>query len=754
MYAASNMTLSSSLDSVDDEAEEAGDEVSDLSSDLMKGAFAAELFSGNFGSLSLNLGAVNIALRNMTRQVPFLITTLGTLVSVVGGLGASALSAGTALAGIFGAGVLAQAREFADNVDRVENTTEGIEAVMANVKEQFAAAAEPLIGAEGTVDFFVNTMNALAQEVNVLARTIRNMMPMFLEFASSIGSVADSEFNNFLEAMAQSFIMLEPMLESFITFFLTRIPDAIVFFSKITSMVGDEFGEFIRTFISFAADLIQIGASIQSGILPVITDFVAILEQVAEAILQIGTQNIANIAAGIGALLIADKVAASLAGLTSISIRVTDVFVDLSSNVSEASGVMGKFRAVLGSVSSATQMALLRLDGFRAIQKVLQAELVQLITTVGIGDEALASFGNAGTLSAIKLAILQAQTGRTEEAMEELIDDTEDATIKSLTFTQALRGQAEALEEVEEESEDAGLSFDVTEGKLGKLAGTFVGTKIAFEGLRSRMSGGMKRLRDESGLVRKKAGNASSKLEALGIAVGGIAKILSGASLSIGALGTVAGIIIAGAKAFLAFAVVGTLLVGVLGNLEKASSGVKNSLSVIFKEFKALVGYLLEKFIPIWNSVASVVALVFNLLGAFTEEGNSLNGILNFTIGLIRGFVDVLFGFVQAFAAVFGFVASLFNDLLKLLGAETVMTGDDLRVDKEDVRTGAAEAQSTAEDLVGRDRQTPEFNQTNVSQNYGDVNADPKEKEAMKRLIKDAMMEANTYRRQNDGFSG
>jgi hypothetical protein len=34
------------------------------------------------------------------------------------------------------------------------------------------------------------------------------------------------------------------------------------------------------------------------------------------------------------------------------------------------------------------------------------------------------------------------------------------------------------------------------------------------------------------------------------------------------------------------------------------------------------------------------------------------------------------------------------------------------------------------------------------------VNADPKEKEAMKRLIKDAMMEANTYRRQNDGFSG
>jgi hypothetical protein len=719
MYAAGNQVVESSLDDVEDEAEDASNELEDTAQDLATGALFAQFFSGELGSLSLNLGAVNVALRNMSKQIPMLITTLGTLGSVIGGLASSAVAAGAGIGGIFAAGAIAQAKQFKEEVAGITELSGGFEAIRANAMDMFAEAASPLLEAQGVIEFFTSSLEAMAQEVNLVAQTIRNMMGIFTDFASETGEILSSGFNDFVEDMAFSFLLLQDELKSTIKFFAEGIPAAIRFMSKVTENVGTELGAFVNEFIKFAAQLIKLGSSIQAGILPVLTELLEVGTEFVKMLNDIGSENIAAIASISGMILVFTKLAGTLNALIVLGSKVAGSLAGIGSSMISAKGATSTFVVGILGLAKAIKDALLESDALSTLLSTLSEKFGGVGRNVGLfagGLRATAGAMKSALIAGGPLKALLTGLGGLVSALS--------TVMPFLAFT----------------IESMAISFAAAAKSGGIWAGTFAAINTLAKAVAIKL-GILTTLTNIYGVASLLAAGNITLFQAA-------AWGLTGAMAALKAV--MSGVVVP----LLAMAAIGGLVVGLLTNADKAAGGLSDTLSKFISVLKAIGSYLISLFVPIWNDLVTIIEFVLTLL-------NPLIGLLTGGKSGLRGLTQIFIDFFKVvayvFRGIFDFVAGIasgITDILEYLNFKRANLSD-AKITESQAEEAVGDAANKASDMVpGSGNNQYNFNQNNVSQNYGDVNADPEEKEQMKRLVKEAMMEANTYRRQDDGFSG
>jgi len=467
-------------------------------------------------------------------------------------------------------------------------------------------------------------------------------------------------------------------------------------------------GSLIDKFITFAAKFIDLGASIQGGMLPVFEQVLEIGIKVVDMINALGEENIQAIASIAATTLVFTKLAGVFGTLILTLSRFVSAFGSMVVAMKSAGGVIGGASAMFTFLSTSITQALFQSKAMTGMVTSLTVALQTLGIKTALVSSAMKAMSVAFVTGARKGGILFG----VKNALIAATNTLRKSQIASIGITRA----AAVMQAV--------------------LAGNMTLTTAATYGL-------------------------SAAFGVLSAAMGFLPQII--------------GAIVVG----------GALLVGVLGNADGAAGGLSKTVNGLLDVLRGIGSFLLSIFVPTWNffvDVAEGVAFIADLLGKVFGEVEldlkSVNEILDDSteeferladaVDKVREALDKLQAAEKLKTLGSIVIARSSNDISRgeartlIEGAETAIAGaveddrfSEQKVDEESVVDNARAASESALDILpGSDPEAPEFNQTNVSQNYGDVNADPKEKEAMKRLIKDAMMEANTYRRQNDGFSG
>jgi hypothetical protein len=382
---------------LEESVEDAEDEMSKASRQAIKTAGSlgilsavAESTSLSFGSLSVNIGPFNFALRNILTQLPAIITGMGTTLALVVALGSAfAVLAGTVGALVAGGGLL-----FFENFSQqFEDTAEATEALMGALRDLFTEAMEPLM-TEANMDLFIDVINGAAVVVNRFAQFFNQMRGDVLSFFD--GMAVDAEA--FFETLHDSFVILQPVLESFVEFFVSGFPKALMMFTLLTERVEDKIGGMASSFGKLFVQLMEFGATVINGVAPVVSALVDTMSALFYIINLIPHGILRNIVF-FGALtaLIA-KVTLSIWGLVSAIAGAHTWMTTMAFTASGLTGVIGTlygatYLLITGQINlaTATSMVQMRLALYNSTVATAVTRVAAFITTLWSSVTALAS---------------------------------------------------------------------------------------------------------------------------------------------------------------------------------------------------------------------------------------------------------------------------------------------------------------------------------------------------------------------------
>jgi len=362
-----NKSVSSSTRSLTRSISRMADETDSSTASLRAAAEVGDLFEDGLGSLSVNLGAFTIALRNFLTQVPLLLTALG-------GLGAAALAAASSLGvlavatvGLFGAGLLANAQQLQSEFSQIDELGQSLEVIFQNLQDTFSQAIQPLMEISNVMSFFIELVEETAGVVFMVSDAIRQLTEgsqQLREFAEDVGvelytiqdaldDIDGSSFQAVIGSLMQAWVLLGEEVVFVIGAINRGLADAIERSASLLAEVENISSAFSQ-FSDTISELAELGFTLGSGLLPIFESFSGIVEEVAASINELDD---GMVAAGVtfGALLAASsKVAGTLSSVVKvIPSLVTGLFDVRAASQAAAGGEgLGALGAALEGVSS------------------------------------------------------------------------------------------------------------------------------------------------------------------------------------------------------------------------------------------------------------------------------------------------------------------------------------------------------------------------------------------------------------------
>jgi hypothetical protein len=299
-------------------------------------ARVSDLFEDGLGTLSLNLGAFTIGLRNFLTQVPMLLIGLGALTVTITAVAAAFITLSAAMASVAGAGLLVHLQDIESSMEGVDSMAEALEVVMKDLRDVFISAVSPLTESGYALEFFERAVNGSAAAVNILAQSFAQLIEgsetiasfedagmavytlndAFDDFGSMIGGEGGS-WQKFTNSLSYSFLILGERMVAGLDIFLKAMAKAIKFSTDLYSRIEDLMHFFDR-FTDMAAEMAELGIKIGGGLLPIFEGFIEVVETVGEALNKMDGQMAQNLITGLALLAIFDKMAGAMSGVITV----------------------------------------------------------------------------------------------------------------------------------------------------------------------------------------------------------------------------------------------------------------------------------------------------------------------------------------------------------------------------------------------------------------------------------------------------
>ena len=460
-----NDSLSDTTRSVTRSIRRMRDATDDSSESMRAAAEVGDLFEDGLGSLSVNLGAFTIALRNFLTQVPLLLTALGALGAAALGAAASFTALAGAMAGLVGVGLLAHAQDLNSQFSQIEGLGQSLEVIMRNVFDVFLEALKPLSEMNNISSYFTKTIEGLASGINMLSNSIAFLTTGSEEFVDSASNIPEdmytiqdaidsfdgSTWEELTGAIMESWIILGEEVTWALGTINSALADAIARSSQLLSEV-ENVGDAMSQFGDTMSELAEFGFTIGSGLLPVFESFSSIVESVAGAINEMDDQMVANLVTFAAIFMASQKVAGTMASMVRVIPSV----------------VTG-----LKSISAASAGADTALGGMKLAMSGVMSNVGQFLTTIGafggLSDLMLAvdSTGEAFREIAFNSAEAQAQFQALALGSDVTSDELSELAAKGLLTEQQIDALADETNELNDElmktqlnASLAGESFD------------------------------------------------------------------------------------------------------------------------------------------------------------------------------------------------------------------------------------------------------------------------------------------------------
>jgi len=435
----------------------------DTSESLRAAAQVGEVFEDGLGSLSVNLGAFTIALRNFLTQVPLLLTALGALGSAALGAAAAFITLSGAIAGLAGAGALASAMAIKEEFSEIESLGESLQVIFLNLRDSFLEVVRPLTEIEGVTSFFERFVNGALFTTSVLVRLIESLTRGTEAFESLANSTAVESMYSIGDAMSDIGEKVGPQLEelagalrfSFLVLgeetvdvfaqIVGGLANAITFSSQLLSRV-DGLGDAVSNFGSTIAELAKLGKTIGGGLLPIFNTFTSVMQSLAEAFNQVSGETMQNLITVVALTAALNKLAGAASVVVTIVPNLVVGLSNVASQASAASGALATMRAA--TVAAATQIGTF----------INQASLLGGVTAL------ISAITGADT----RLRKIAFSTKAADELFGELGEEVDQTTddLRQLAIEGKLAD--ETLDELGEDSDFDASRFDVEEIGDGK----------------------------------------------------------------------------------------------------------------------------------------------------------------------------------------------------------------------------------------------------------------------------------------------
>jgi len=611
----------SGVDEASDEMDEASRSAITLAGNLGVLNSVASSSALAFSNLSVNIGPFNLALSNILTQLPTILTGMSTMLAIVTALVSAFVSLSLVLGTLFAGGALAFFEQFSS---QFEESAEAMDALMSALRDLFTEALEPVMNEEN-MDLFISAIEGAARAVNMFAQAASQMREDVLQFVNSI----DADFAGALEAMHDSFVIMMPILEGFLEFFINQGPEIIIRFAKITKEISGDVETILTSFGGLISELLRLVSVLLAVLAPAIEIIIGSLTAFFAAF---------NFLPGIVKLVIV--------GLSLLTVAITLVAIKMASLVTSAYAV----HTALTAQAAATTV----LGG------TYQALLGHLINY----------FHGAGTLRGV-LAATRADLG------------------KNIAMWAAQKKQM---------IENIGTSRVLTATLANQLG---IIRKVAL-GQRSMIWGLKQTAKNMYNAAKGAATFAYTMAKQLVVSI----------KQAITGLGKLILSLIASAAAYVGNLPPLTAMIGAMGSYATVSS------------VAAAATWLLDAALAVLGShILLIVGAVVILLG-----------LLTYLVDLVTS-VDIFGAIVDGIKEAISLVTDLLGGLAKIAGFGMEGVED---IDTDDIQTDSNVDLSFEE---------------NLEQNV-DVQADPEDKSQISRITKDAIEEANSFARRQEGGGG
>lgn len=638
----------------------------DASTDSMRAAAeVGDLFEDGLGSLSVNLGAFTIALRNFLTQVPLLLTALGALGAAALGAAASFSALAGAMGGLLGAGLIAEAQSLNKEFSELEGLGESLQVIMKNVADVFLEAINPLTELSNSSDFFKETVEGLASGVNMLSNAIAFLTTGSDEFVNSSSEIFENMFTiqdaidsfngKSWEALIESIMISWALLGEEVTWALGAInhalADAIIRSSQLLAEVENVSGA-VSQFSKTMSELAELGFTIGSGLLPVFESFSATVESVASAINEMDDEMVANLVTFAAIFMATQKVAGTMASMVRVIPSVVTGLRSISTASAGADTALGGMKVAMTGVMSNVGQFLTTIGAFGGISELMLAldstgEAFKEIAFNSVEAQAqFKALALGSDVTADELSELATKGLLTEKQIDALADETNELNDELMKTQLNASLAGESFDDIDADDIDVGNVDVDTNGIIDPSQ--FRNTSDATEKLDddlAAMAGGLDGGAESSTLMSKamyKLNNATGKT---GKAVYGVKRatnLLKTATMSwIGGMNAAIGTII--------------VKIGALLGLTKAEASATTATMALDMAFTSLTGGL-SKIIP------AIIGLIV-VLGALT-------------VGILKN----MDGIKSAFSDMFQVVKAIVGGVVDILMVTFMSTWDALRM--------------------------------------------------------------------------
>lgn len=636
----------------------------DETSDSMRAANkVGGLFEDGLGSLSVNLGAFTVALRNFLTQVPLLLGALGSLGSSAVGVAGAFVTAGVAIGSAIGAGALAMAQSLDEQYQSIEGTGEALQVMMLGLRDTFLQAIAPLTENAEVMGMFRQFVVGLAREISLVADTFNVLMKRQEDWKDGVlgisgvmdelGARLREPFAEFVDALSFMFLNLQ---DEFMDITVGLV-NALTGLTRFTTKFADGITEDTRVldqFLDSLKEMAQVGATMFAGIEPILIAFSSAMEGVATAINSMNSAFVANIITLgliIGGISRFGGVIASVVGLIpNLIFGITSADGSMMSMVSSITRFTKQNRALFGGLTALAESF-----------EDLGGEMAIMSARTKISED---SFEELGDVSASLLRQTLLNTESMDEFEDELIQaalaaDFQEEQVEDLNSELARLGISarvaeDGLDELNNANVDPDLDVAKGRGLTGAGGGFFAG------GVLSSLMDKLPRVGTNLKATSMAMGRASTKTGALGVALKGllgpIGSAIGGLSGLLGPLAIIASLL-------------GGVLVGLIGNLDAIMAGLSTTVSALGSFLAWLGGEVMQIFIDTWNALLDVMIGVFMIIKPFIDLFDSLTG----ETQDMSGVIDVLAGSIEFLVDFLGAMLTVVGSLARILG--TVIGG-------------------------------------------------------------------------------
>jgi len=417
------------------------------SNSMRAAAQVGEIFEDGLGSLSVNLGAFTVALRNFLTQVPLLLTALGSAGAAATGAATGFVSLAGALGAVVAAGAVSEAQRLNEEYAKLDGLGQSLNVILLNLRDLFKEAAGPLLNNAETARIFINVMEGLAGAVNVVAKSISSVTERTSEFTSAAFTVQDalSQISNqiapaFRDVVGSIRVAFEQTGSEIIDTsadMTHALADVINFSTALFNEVTD-LQPLISSFGDSLRELAILGAKIGGGLVPVFEAFTTVMKEVARALNQVDSQTMQDAITFLALVAAMNRISGVASSLITILPNLAIGLAGVSSKASQASGVFATLRASTAAASA-------QLGGFIKQTNILG----------GITGLVTALFGTEKRIREVAF-----NTKAAKETFEELTHETDKAADELVELAVKGNFARDTLDELNDE--DVDIDFNTT----------------------------------------------------------------------------------------------------------------------------------------------------------------------------------------------------------------------------------------------------------------------------------------------------